>query len=415
MNERAIRVHVPESDARVEQEFEFDHCFSSEIGNNGQVHISQHLGSKIVKDCASGFNSTLFAYGQTSSGKSHTITGNLQRDEEMGLLPRFCKGILSNIGNRQDLHLEVSFMEIYDEKVYDLLEDFQKSKDQREPLRVREHPTMGCFVENIRKVRVSSLDQILQLLIDANERRTSAETSMNSASSRSHAIFSFSLIDSRLDGFVGSKVNFVDLAGSERQSKSKCNENRLKESSFINKSLTVLGRIIRDLSEKGESFSFRESTLTRLLKSSLAGNTRTYMLATISPLLSDVKETVSTLTYASKAQKIVNRVSKNQERNKNAIEHLRHENSELILKMRAMENNIKSGFDVDSIEKEMELLVETYESQLRKIEIENQLLLKKLRDSEACIAQLSKDLFELEVSYEAFTNVSEAKRKVPMS
>ncbi|XP_067371836.1 uncharacterized protein kif16bb [Channa argus] len=304
--------------------FSFDFSYDSTDRGSptfaSQERIFHDLGSDVLKAAFEGFNACVFAYGQTGSGKSYTMMGH---EEDVGLIPRICEGFFQEIslrrkGDTVSFHTEVSFLEIYNERVQDLLKKRTICTDGGS-LRVREHPRDGPYVENLSKHLVHNHSEIKDLLILGNTNRTTARTRMNDSSSRSHAIFTISFtqawFDTELPHETQSKIHLVDLAGSERADATCTTGTRLKEGANINKSLVTLGSVISalavlsvgGLSTKKQIFiPYRDSVLTWLLKDSLGGNSLTTMIATVSPADVNYEETLSTLRYASRAKNIVN-------------------------------------------------------------------------------------------------------------
>jgi kinesin family protein 1 len=251
-----------------------------------------------------GYNVCIFAYGQTGSGKSYTMMGKPEGGEK-GIIPRTCEEMFDKIVSNSDPSLsfsvEVSYMEIYCEKVRDLLNP--KSSGN---LRVREHSKLGPYVENLAKLAVTSFANINDLMDEGNKARTVAATNMNETSSRSHAVFTIILTQKKHDSMTGlntekvSKISLVDLAGSERAKDTGAEGKRLQEGANINKSLTTLGKVIHALAaskKKGDYVPYRDSVLTWLLKENLGGNSKTAMIAAISPAHINYEETLSTLRY----------------------------------------------------------------------------------------------------------------------
>ncbi|XP_023036901.1 kinesin-like protein KIF13B isoform X2 [Drosophila willistoni] len=320
--------------------FAFDHCFYSlnadDDGFASQETVFDCLGRDILDNAFQGYNACIFAYGQTGSGKSYTMMGS---QESKGIIPRLCDELFSAIANKSTLELmykvEVSYMEIYNEKVHDLLDP----KPNKQSLKVREHNVMGPYVDGLSQLAVASYKDIDNLMTEGNKSRTVAATNMNAESSRSHAVFSVVLTQILTDQATGvsgekvSRMSLVDLAGSERAVKTGAVGDRLKEGSNINKSLTTLGLVISKLADqsngkKGGNDKFvpyRDSVLTWLLKDNLGGNSKTVMVATISPSADNYEETLSTLRYADRAKRIVNHAVVNEDPNARIIRELRHE------------------------------------------------------------------------------------------
>lgn len=320
--------------------FAFDHCFYSlDPGMDNfasQEVVFDALGRDILDNAFQGYNACIFAYGQTGSGKSYTMMGS---GDNKGIIPRLCDNLFDMIAKQQSSELtykvEVSYMEIYNEKVHDLLDP----KPNKQSLKVREHNVLGPYVDGLSQLAVTSFQDIDNLMAEGNKSRTVAATNMNSESSRSHAVFSVILTQTLTDSKSGvsgekvSRMSLVDLAGSERAVKTGAVGDRLKEGSNINKSLTTLGLVISKLADqnsgnnkKKDNFvPYRDSVLTWLLKDNLGGNSKTVMVATISPAADNYEETLSTLRYADRAKRIVNHAVVNEDPNARIIRELRQE------------------------------------------------------------------------------------------
>ncbi|GAA5893813.1 hypothetical protein JCM8208_001251 [Rhodotorula glutinis] len=321
--------------------FAFDKSYWSACPKEDPAYASQQtlfddLGEDLLNHSFDGYNCCLFAYGQTGSGKSYSMMGY---GADRGIIPLLCEQLFVRIGNKSDdnttFTVEVSYTEIYQEKVRDLLNPSSKAA-----LKVREHPTLGPYVENLSKCAVQNFDDIEHLMDEGTKARTVAATQMNETSSRSHAVFTLLVTQKRLDpttSMVGEKVSrisLVDLAGSERANSTGATGTRLKEGAQINKSLTTLGRVISALAAASsasgakakaaaEKIPYRDSVLTWLLKDSLGGNSKTAMIAAISP--ADYDETLSTLRYADQAKKIKNKAIVNEDPNAKLIRELKEE------------------------------------------------------------------------------------------
>ncbi|KAK0163260.1 hypothetical protein PV327_006961 [Microctonus hyperodae] len=319
--------------------FAFDHCFYSlEPGVENfasQDVVFDALGRDILDNAFQGYNACIFAYGQTGSGKSYTMMGS---GDNKGIIPRLCDNLFDMIAKQQSTELsykvEVSYMEIYNEKVHDLLDP----KPNKQSLKVREHNVLGPYVDGLSQLAVTSYQDIDNLMTEGNKSRTVAATNMNSESSRSHAVFSVILTQTLTDARSGvsgekvSRMSLVDLAGSERAVKTGAVGDRLKEGSNINKSLTTLGLVISKLADQNSGgknrdkfVPYRDSVLTWLLKDNLGGNSKTVMVATISPAADNYEETLSTLRYADRAKRIVNHAVVNEDPNARIIRELRQE------------------------------------------------------------------------------------------
>ncbi|KAI6191397.1 Kinesin motor domain-containing protein [Aphelenchoides bicaudatus] len=407
--------------------FAFDNCFdssdpqSSEFAN--QELIFEAVGVDVVDNAFNGYNACVLAYGQTGSGKSYTMMGS---PTEPGLIPRLCDRIFGRIdeetNDQTKFKVEVSYLEIYNEKVHDLLDP--KNSNKR-PLKVREHTLLGVIVDGLSVLAVSSFEQITQLMDEGNKCRTVAATNMNSESSRSHAVFTLHLtqivsdVENSFTGEKCSKISLVDLAGSERAQKSGAIGKRLEEGGNINKSLTTLGMVISALADKSngkkEKFvPYRDSVLTWLLKDNLGGNSKTVMVATISPAADNYEETLSTLRYADRAKRIVNHAVVNEDPNAKIIRELRDEVELLRLQINQNQERQNEAEELRNRLAESEHLIEmmnkTWEERLLETErltVERQ---KDFAEIGICVAdagiKVQKDRFYL-VNLNADPSMSE--------
>ncbi|XP_045900577.1 kinesin-like protein KIF13A isoform X10 [Micropterus dolomieu] len=389
MEDNQTVLHPPPSNTKGENSrkqpkvFAFDHCFWSMDESNvpkyaGQEVVFKCLGEGILENAFQGYNACIFAYGQTGSGKSFSMMGN---GEQPGLIPRLCCSLFERVsreGNEaHTFKVEVSFMEIYNEKVRDLLDP----KGSRQSLKVREHKVLGPYVDGLSQLAVTSFEDIEVLMSEGNKSRTVAATNMNEESSRSHAVFSIIVTQTLYDlqsgnsGEKVSKLSLVDLAGSERVSKTGAAGERLKEGSNINKSLTTLGCVISalaDQSGKGKTkfVPYRDSVLTWLLKDNLGGNSKTAMIATVSPAADNYEETLSTLRYADRAKRIVNHAVVNEDPNARIIRELREEVEKLRVQLSQAES-MKAPELKEKLHESEKLIQEmtvTWEEKLRKTE-----------------------------------------------
>ncbi|KAI5296453.1 kinesin-like protein Klp8 [Ascosphaera acerosa] len=331
--------------------FAFDRSYwsfdKSDAHYAGQAALFQDLGLPLLDNAFQGYNNCIFAYGQTGSGKSYSMMGY---GEEVGIIPLICRDMFRRIDElqRSDPHLtctvEVSYLEIYNEKVRDLLNPATKGN-----LKVREHPSTGPYVEDLAKLAVRSFQEIDNLMDEGNKARTVAATNMNQTSSRSHAVFTLTVSQKRHDAETTmdtekvSRISLVDLAGSERATSTGATGARLKEGAEINRSLSTLGRVIAALADlssgkvhKKKAASmvpYRDSVLTWLLKDSLGGNSMTAMIAAISPADINYDETLSTLRYADSAKRIQNHAVVNEDPNARMIRELKEELAQLRSKL----------------------------------------------------------------------------------
>ncbi|XP_072547445.1 kinesin-like protein KIF1A isoform X6 [Salminus brasiliensis] len=327
--------------------FNFDYSYWShttpeDINYACQKQVYRDIGEEMLLHAFEGYNVCIFAYGQTGAGKSYTMMGKQEKDQQ-GIIPLLCEDLFTKISDNNDNNMsysvEVSYMEIYCERVRDLLNPKNKGN-----LRVREHPLMGPYVEDLSKLAVTSYNDIQDLMDSGNKARTVAATNMNETSSRSHAVFNIIFTQKRHDSDTDntsekvSKISLVDLAGSERADSTGAKGTRLKEGANINKSLTTLGKVISALAEvdslpnknkkkkKAESFiPYRDSVLTWLLRENLGGNSRTAMVAALSPADINYDETLSTLRYADRAKQIRCNAVINEDPNNRLVRELKEE------------------------------------------------------------------------------------------
>nr|CCA17471.1 kinesinlike protein putative [Albugo laibachii Nc14] len=356
--------------------FHFDRCFTSPIdpasdiisqdidpvtGKPNQLAIFDEVGVSMIDSAFQGFHCTVLAYGQTGSGKTHTMFGDKESGQQ-GLIPRVCEALFHDIDLKREnsqeslnahttFHVDVTYCEIYKEKVIDLLDEENTCARNRpssappddtgvfisrKPLKIREHPVTGPFIEGLITQSVHSYEEIALIMATGEKARTVGSTLMNSVSSRSHAVFTITLTQAYRDpGSLSchdeiSKISLVDLAGSERALNAGTSGERLKEGAMINKSLTTLGRVISALSKKSvDRVPYRDSALTWLLKESLGGNAKTTMMAMVSPAAENYDETMSTLRYAESAKKVINCALVNEDENTKIVRSLRQEIMEL--------------------------------------------------------------------------------------
>ncbi len=311
---KEILVANPKPDSvESEKTFTFDMVYD---WNSSQDEIYKQTAFPIVESVLEGFNGTIFAYGQTGTGKTFTMEGKPEPPESRGIIPRAFQHIFQLIEqtskNRQFL-VRCSFLELYNEEIRDLL-----SKNVKNKLDIRENKDQGVFVKDLTAFMVHDMGDLLVKLQVGRDNRVTGETKMNRDSSRSHSLFTVTvemsdIIDNQNRIRVG-KLNLVDLAGSERQSKTQATGDRFKEAININQSLTTLGNVISALVDpKASHIPYRDSKLTRLLQDSLGGNTKTVMIANIGPADYNYEETLSSLRYANRAKNIKNKPKINED------------------------------------------------------------------------------------------------------
>ncbi|KAK0093085.1 hypothetical protein PV326_014339 [Microctonus aethiopoides] len=286
-----------------ELQFMFDHVFNMHCSND---EVFEGTTKEIIFDLLEGYNCSVFAYGATGAGKTHTMLG---KENDPGITYRTMAELFCQIESQselRDFNLGVTYLEIYNENVQDLLH-------KTGPLALREDGRAGVVVANLKIITIKSAEELLSLLAQGNRNRTQHPTDSNAESSRSHAVFQVYVnITNKLDGQVKQvKLSMIDLAGSERASATGCKGARFKEGANINKSLLALGNCINNLAEGVKHIPYRDSKLTRLLKDSLGGNCRTVMIANIGPSSLSYEDTYNTLRYANRAKKIKTHMKKN--------------------------------------------------------------------------------------------------------
>ncbi|KAK7471223.1 hypothetical protein VKT23_002632 [Stygiomarasmius scandens] len=365
--------------------FSFDKSYWSagprdEPGYCSQQTLYDDLGKELLDHGFAGFNACILAYGQTGSGKSYSMMGY---GPDKGIIPLTCSELFTRVDEKKakdpnvNFTVEVSYIEIYNEKVRDLLNPKNTGN-----LRVREHPSLGPYVEDLSKLVVGSYDEMMTLMDEGNKARTVAATNMNETSSRSHAVFTLLLtmkrhdVDTNLDTEKVSRINLIDLAGSERANSTGATGQRLKEGANINKSLTTLGKVISSLAlasagdgkkgkkGKGDEFiPYRDSVLTWLLKDSLGGNSKTAMIAAISP--ADYEETLSTLRYADQAKKIKNKAVVNEDPNAKLVRELKEELE--MLRARVSSSAGEDTFDPKVPPEKQKVTYQTKDGQIKTV------------------------------------------------
>ncbi|KAF8817794.1 kinesin motor domain-containing protein [Cardiosporidium cionae] len=365
--------------------FSFDYSYWShdgfEVEKNGyyspvdakyadQQRVFEDLGQEVITNAWEGYNAALFAYGQTGSGKSYSMIGY---EPNRGIVVRVCEELFRRIADKKNEHIQyqviVSMLEIYNEQVQDLL----ISPSQRVPggLKIRRSPTCGYIVQDITKHSVDSFQAIEQKMNEGTNNRTIGATQMNATSSRAHTLLNIAFKQLIFDGATGkpvrqktSDINLVDLAGSERTGATGATGVRLKEGCAINQSLTSLGNVISLLADKSAGklnaqyvIPYRESALTKILENTLGGNSKTAMIAALSPAAINFTETLSTLRYADRVKQIKTYAKVNE----NPMEKLVRELKEEIERLKqCLGGELPQGISP----LELELVTHRYESQL---------------------------------------------------
>ena len=327
----------PDDKKAAPREFTFDYSYNSHVARDDPEYASQDtvwrdIGVGVLENAYAGYNCSLFAYGQTGSGKSYSMMGY---GEDKGIIPIMCERIFDRVRANTDpdvtIRVEASMLEIYMEKVKDLF------NPKAGELKVRLNPAKGFYVDNLTRNAVADFATISKLMDAGTKARTVASTAMNATSSRAHTIFQLMLTQTKVDREAGkatdksSLINLIDLAGSERADSTGATGERLKEGSAINQSLSSLGNVISALAansdpdKKQQRVPFRDSVLTMLLENSLGGNSKTIMIAAVSPADINYDETLGTLRYADRAKQIKNKAVVNEDPNEKMIRGLKDE------------------------------------------------------------------------------------------
>lgn len=345
------------ADDGTERDFSFDYSFWSHDGYieesdgylrrdpghvgtkyDDQEVVYNELGKLVLDNAWDGYHCCLFAYGQTGSGKSYSMIGY---GENKGIVPQATNEIFrridSNDDSSKDYEVKVQMVEIYNEKVQDLL--IHPSKRPSGGLKIREHKQRGVYIEGVSERPVSSYDDIESVMAQGNKHRSIGAHAMNATSSRAHTIIAIEFKQitkaAKTKTEKLSIINLVDLAGSEKADQTGATGDRLKEGCAINKSLSTLGQVIKVLADKSsgkkssEVVPYRNSALTRMLQNALGGNSKTMMICALSPASSNYEETLSTLRYADRAKSIKNKAVVNESETEKLIRELKEENERL--------------------------------------------------------------------------------------
>ncbi|CAI5758828.1 unnamed protein product [Candida verbasci] len=401
------------------KEFQFDECIwsynkqDSNFVDNYKYYSK--VGPELLSHLFEGFNVCLLAYGQTSSGKTFTMMGN---KHEPGIIPFLIKDILKqmeiSVNEKINSELKFSYIEIYNEQVKDLLSDSDSKK-----CKIREHPITGQYVENVKEHMIENYQQFLKLLNKGNIQRSTATTSMNDKSSRSHAIITLTLKQTKFEksdsDSIGdaeeemiSNIKLVDLAGSERLTKTKLygQHDRVKEGSLINKSLTVLGRCINLLSSKSTNIiPYRDSILTYLLKENLSGNSKTCMIFCVSPM--DYEETNMTLNYAKEVKKIKTQAKANKVKLSNVPldwQNLQNKDQTMIDSLKNEINLLNEKLSnlqlLQSTPSNVTNIIEFLDKESQKVKFENKYLKNQLLKKNNLIMELNNHIDFIEAEYD---------------
>ncbi|VDM07801.1 unnamed protein product [Wuchereria bancrofti] len=412
-NRGVIELHNPREPNEPSKIFTFDSVYDAQ---SKQLDLYDETFRHLVDSVLEGFNGTIFAYGQTGTGKTFTMEGVHEDPELRGVIPNAYHHIFQHIAQSQNQQylVRASYLEIYQEEIRDLL-----SIDPKIRLELRERPDVGVYVKDLSSFVTKSVEEIEHVMLVGHANRTVGRTNMNEHSSRSHAIFMVTVECSEpgLDGQnhirVG-RLNLIDLAGSERQSKTGSHGKRLKEATKINLSLSALGNVISALvGGRSTHVPYRDSKLTRLLQDSLGGNSRTVMVANIGPASYNYEETLSTLRYANRAKKINNQPRINEDPKDALLREFQDEITRLreILEKRAVKKKKKVCVGGKSESDDEAIPSEEYlNEQQRRLENERQTIISNsniiAEEKRKILADLEKRVEQLEREREAQTAVA---------
>jgi len=321
---KEVTVSVGPAGKKTSKTFSFDKVFGM---YSTQEEVFETMVRPIVDEALAGFNCTIFAYGQTGTGKTHTMEGIIDSEADAGIVPRSVKTILETLeASGSEFTIRVSFLELYNEELQDLLVPPSTSLagGQEKKLKLCEDVKKGVVCQNLEEVTVMSKNDIFEILQRGIKQRATAATLCNKNSSRSHSIFTMKIMikETGVDGeeiLRHGQLNLVDLAGSECVGRSGAKNDRAKEAGSINQSLLTLGRVITALVDHHGHIPYRDSKLTRLLQESLGGKAKTCIIATLSPAAMAVEESMSTLDYAFRARNIKNAPQLNQRMTKKVV------------------------------------------------------------------------------------------------
>ncbi|KAK6205248.1 P-loop containing nucleoside triphosphate hydrolase protein [Scheffersomyces amazonensis] len=332
-------------------QFTLDKVFDQ---NSSQLDVYNYVAAEIVDDFISGFNGCLLAYGQTGSGKSYTMLGR-QNDIEMGLIPRISQDIfdrLNHSSSNMEYTVSVSFLEIHKEQIKDLI-NVNNGESSTQKFSIHEDKVRGIHIKDLANAFISTHEELYQILISGLQSRSTIATSMNSESSRSHAIFQIRLNQKHLNTGVtkSSQLFLVDLAGSEKVIKSNAVGQTLEEAKKINSSLSALGNVINALTDpKSTHVPYRDSKLTRILQEAIGGNSRTSLIINCSPSILNEQETLNSLRFGARAKTIKNSAHINTELSPsslrlkiNQLEQINQQNQSYIKELEAELNSWREG------------------------------------------------------------------------
>ncbi|XP_052001750.1 kinesin-like protein KIF11 [Xyrauchen texanus] len=397
------------SDKAARKTYTFDMVFGPSAK---QIDVYRSVVCPILDEVIMGYNCTVFAYGQTGTGKTFTMEGERSPNEEFtweedplaGIIPRTLHQIFEKLSsNGTEFSVKVSLLEIYNEELFDLL---SPAPDVTERLQLFDDPRnkRGVVIKGLEEITVHNKNEVYQILERGSAKRKTASTLMNAYSSRSHSVFSVTIhmkeitVDGEELVKIG-KLNLVDLAGSENIGRSGAVDKRAREAGNINQSLLTLGRVIKALVERGPHVPYRESKLTRILQDSLGGRTKTSIIATVSPASINLEETLSTLDYANRAKSIMNKPEVNQKLTKRTlIKEYTEEIERLKRDLAATRDKHGVYISVDNYESincklvSQEEQITEYTEQIASVEEELKRIMDLFTDSKQKLEQCTEDL-----------------------
>lgn len=355
--------------------YTFDRVFGAE---SDQEMVYEGIAKSVLNEMLQGYNCTIFAYGQTGTGKTYTMSGDIKNNndrlsEEAGIIPRILMDLFKSLGDSSEHSVKVSFIELYNEELKDLL--LINDQDEKK-VRIFDDPNKkSIVVQGMEEIYIKDAKEGMKLLNDGSYKRQVAATQCNDLSSRSHSVFTITVHMKEIDPISGEeflkigKLNLVDLAGSENINRSGAENKRAREAGMINQSLLTLGRVINALVDQSSHIPYRESKLTRLLQDSLGGKTKTCIIATISPAKVSLDETISTLEYANRAKSIKNKPQVNQSMSKKLLI------KEYVQEIEKLRNDLNATRNKNGIYLAEENWNQvTAESESRRIQVEEQKL-----------------------------------------
>ncbi|EAL63277.1 kinesin family member 13 [Dictyostelium discoideum AX4] len=386
------------------RQYKFDHVFDQDSIQSEVFNIAV---KPICDEVLLGFNGTIFVYGQTGTGKTHTMEGKHGSNEDMGIIPRTINYLFQCLEQSgADYNIRASHLEIYKEEIFDLLA-CNGNENLNKPLGMFD-TQKGFKIPELEEIVVNDRQSILNVLAKSCKRRQTAETQYNKQSSRSHCIFSITVHVKETsvggeDLIKIGKLNLVDLAGSENAEKSG-NNDRLREAALINKSLLTLGKVITDLTNNEKHIPYRSSQLTKILQDSLGGKTKTSIIATVSPSLVNLEETINTLEYALKAKNIKNTPQINQRMSKNSL--LKEQSSEIA----HLKQLLQAAYDKNGVY----LTIDVYEQMKRELEekcSQQSITEHKMEAQRHEISSMRKSFDEQTMLFEEAMNELESSKK----